>query len=930
MSVRFGCGLMGVWAVVFGLGSPVLAAVQLQTQFTGETLNLQFSGLASWQYNLERKVEGNRSIVEMTLPTLAPQALKDLRSALEKMGAKVEVPAPQSQPVGSSYLRAVFPRPDTEVFDYLTDQPSRLIVDFFPDPKQSKKSSSASIDEKTPPSKGKSKAVSRKPEVREPARVPASDAVQMGEQALGSLTPDQGLSSGRPGSTRDSNDPNFDRFSIPPHRERTNAISEIRENVYIPLPMLRPDLFPESELEATQPIYRVIPKDSDENRQARLLQVLWERKRIQVFLKTAKWFQEKYPKSEYMELVDFMRADALFELWMESGETSRLEQALQAYEEALSKYPESPAAERTWMLLGRTRMENRDYLGVLRLAQRYLRTKPKGPNRDLMGLAQAEAYLRLRQWPEAEASLREVQKTGSSERARQAMMLVGNIPFTQANYPQAVLQYTRALEAHPQNPDPGTVFNRAVAYFETGELRQSLNSFVDFIRIFPDHSYAGFAMTRAGELLSAMGAPTEQVVAAYLETYFRYGAQPSSAIARIRLLAERMPQMKAKELKASLEEITTLAKESKLEGMERFSKVVVADGFGRRKEYAKAIDILVKYFQDNPTSIHQQVVRSRIVGNINGQIRDALDRGDFLDALATHSKYQDTWLQGLDRLDTPFLVAKALELAGLSDQAEKIYRSTANRLMNFRAGAGASKLSGSDQVPSLESVQLRLASVTLEQKKLKEADQALQAIRNPASLSSQEQLERVQLLADITNQKGDPAHAVRYIIDLIHEWKAKPSQVAPLYLQLGDLELRQNKVQEALRSWRNVDRLQAESKDVPAVVHRQALERIGNTQFDRSEYSEAMSAYQQLLEAYETATPMPLVRYRVGLMQFQKGELQAAADTWRALDTPRARFWFQLGQEKLASADFQDRYRNYVDRIPAMASPRMPSSETNQ
>ena len=84
----------------------------------------------------------------------------------------------------------------------------------------------------------------------------------------------------------------------------------------------------------------------------------------------------------------------------------------------------------------------------------------------------------------------------------------------------------------------------------------------------------------------------------------------------------------------------------------------------------------------------------------------------------------------------------------------------------------------------------------------------------------------------------------------------------------------------------------------------------------------AIETYQKLLDRFETKLPLASVRYKVGQILFDRGDLKGAGEVWQHLaGTPNDLLW-KIGKEKLDNAQWQDDYTKYTNRIPAMAHGR--------
>lgn len=102
-------------------------------------------------------------------------------------------------------------------------------------------------------------------------------------------------------------------------------------------------------------------------------------------------------------------------------------------------------------------------------------------------------------------------------------------------------------------------------------------------------------MTRVGELLEILGADKTKVVGAYLETNFRNGDNPYAIVAKLRLMTAKMKGMKEKEVQSTVKEIADLAKKSELSGIQQFATVLIAEGYQQRKDFDKALNLLIDY-----------------------------------------------------------------------------------------------------------------------------------------------------------------------------------------------------------------------------------------------------------------------------------------------------------------------------------------------
>lgn len=896
--------------------------MNLSASQLGETVHFEFHGKDHWIYDIQKKTDGKKTTFFIQVPTLSAKSTQDVKTQLKDLVESVSVrPGPDK----STVLEVVIEGSDIEHFDYLTDRPSRLIVDFFP--QGLSKKASKTFESSKPEVLSKPKVAALKTIKKETgkSRNPATTdvlVVKNDAQVPASLAPSTSENEvkGQAG-VFDGADPNFTRFEIKDYEIKEEAIEASRRNVYVDFPILRQSPDELHILQTKMPIYQVEPKATDENKQVRLLLTLYKKQRYNVFLKTVEWFVEKYPKSEYMEMVKYMWGDALFQIWAKDKDPKVLEKAIVKYQEAIRAFPESKLAERTQLLMSYALLERGDLLGAIQEFQAFQKTYPASSNRDLATLAIAEAYYSLNRYTEAVDNYNKViQGNGRAQEKVRAQFLKGDVFFKEKNDDQAISEYRKVIQANPESSEdyPGAYFNLAAALFRKQNFKESLSAYLDFVRKFPSHKFAGYAMTRVGELLEALGADPSRVMGAFLETHFRYGETEGAIVARLRLLSARMKNMKDKELQRAVDEIMALAEKSPLPKMNEFARLMVSDGYYRRHDFDKANDLLIKYYQSHPTSANGPLITQRVVRNINEQIYQMVENKNFLQALKVHQKYASNWLKGNPRIDLKYNLGRAFEQAGVYEESEKLYRDSLNRKVSARGIASEADLGSFDRVPGADEISLRLAAVNVARGQYHAAFNNLKDITQPERMTEEQQVERIVLAAQLYDRKGEPETAVRYLTELVRAWKGVPAKVAEPYLMLGDMENKLGSKDAALKSYERVDQLMTDSNDVPARVHAQALEKIGERYFELKKMPEAIAAYEKLLEKYESSVPLAAVRYRLGRIHFDKGEIKKAADTWKPLSDSKDSVWNKLAQENLKSAEWNDDYKQYLKRIPAM------------
>lgn len=951
-------------SVIFS--SPVFAQTSVQQSGTGSGIRVEFSrigdashfefeGTGSDRYKLERNDKGE---VVLRIPNLDEASMRRLREVAD---GQVKVLSIEPKSVDGNVEIRFQAGKDVDFFDYVSDQPKRLVVDFFPAQDALKDAKPlAAANEVEEKAKAKPSSPAKAPQKREPAGGDFVIVAKQGPTGATTLSAEPASLAEQVASRKDfergifdGGDPEFRRFTVKDYEIRESARLQSRAALRIPFPML--DLgFPKlGELQATPPIYEILPKDTDENKEARLLLTLFKNQRQALFLSTAKDFLKKYPQSDYDEIVRYAMADTHYALWRQErlhNEENKIksesnlhdadfEEAMGLYNNLVEKYPDSPMTTRTLLLVGYSYLDRGDSFGALKTFQRLVRLKPDSKYAGQVKISIARAFLSLNRWDDALKELTDVEQNAKSVKDRQeAGFRKGDVYFRRGDYQKAIAEYDRAIKTYPEATGrfPNAFYNLAESRFRLGQEKMAIDSFRQFLQKFPEHRHGGYAMTRLGELIETLvGADDSRVTGAFFESYFRFRSTPGADIARMRVLTARIPKMmKDRELKDALLEIDEIVKrDADLPFIQEFRVISVADAFNERKEYERATKDLIQFYKENTQSKHLPLIKGRIVRNLSDNIRSYVDRGDFIQGLRLYSRDQSGWLKGIRRADLPFYAAKAYEAAGvLGDSAEQ-YRETLARLESQTPDTR-----DVFEAPiSKESVRLRLAAVAAQNRDYAAAEAELKQIKDLAKLSEVEQSERAGLAADVAEARGQTDLARKFLADVIKAMATKDANVAvvaPLHLRVAKLALKSKDFKSAESAIETaisgIDKgLEAQGGPVADLEKQKAgaLEVKAEVALARGKPKEAIQAFATLLElpvanADASRKGFDSVRYRMGKLQFEAGDLKSAEATWKGLAQDEKNLWRRLASEQMSGAKWRDEYKKYIERIPAAAEIR--------
>lgn len=880
--------------------------IQADVQKFGDVTHIEFVGASDWTPS--RQKDGNRFTI--TVPKLSQQSVIELKTLEDQYIKKVQI---ESGANDSSSITFVLNNNDIQAFDYLTDDPSKLIIDFF----------------KSDPDKLKKNKTKKIAKLSKKGRKPASDYIIVADKSAPNLNASKPMS-----GVYDGSDPEYNRFKIKDYEIKESSIIASKQNFYIKFPMLNlKDNFLAKILEAS-PVYEIQAENNEENKKARLLVTLFNNKRRVVFLTTLQLFREEFPSSKYDEIINFMEADAFYGLWQEQKKLSDFETAMTKYRTLIHKYPASPLKERTLLLIAYSVMDRGDYLGAYTEFQRFVRDNKNSPYANQIKMSEVDSLIYLNRFQDAIELLNSIKADKEMGKySIAASFRIGDAYFAMNEYEQATTQYEKSLKEYPewQSQFPNAYYNTAEGLFWSGNYKKSLDSYIEFLKRFPSNPHDGYAMTRVGETLEILGAPEERATGAFLESIYRYKGSEGAGVANIRLLGYRIPNKTQKEIDEQINETEKFIKSSKLSRLNDFQKIILSDGYYKKKEFAKSLDILVKFYQQNPTSNNLDVFRKRIVKNLTEQVAIDVQNKNYLGAIKTYGKNTSSWLKNSDRLDLQYFIAQSFENTGVFNEAAKRYRQVLNKLYAIKGTPEEKEREIFEHLPTIAQVNLRLAETSYLLSDFSKAKDYLVAVPPESLIHEQEKIERVYLTSLIYEKMGQISTAIDFLKDLTETWKGQPANVSGVYLRLGKLQVQQKDYKSAEVCFDRILKMAEDTDVISDDTRFQALEAKSDLLLQTNKREEAIQSYKSLLTLYEKKLPVSAIRYKLGKVYYELGNTIEAERTWSPLALkPEAKFWNKLAQEQLAQAKWEDEYKKYVNRIPAMTNDKDIKGDKNE
>lgn len=893
--------------LLFGLENSALAQIDGSITKVGEATHVEFTGVNNWEYELKKI---NNKKIHLLIPKLSEKSINEFKKWNNDI---VESFVVNKQSVDNkTELIITLKDGYVESFDYQVDKPSKLVVDFYIDNEkyaefEKKQKALQAKNQKLKKTKIKKKKITKNLKYQKMDRKP-SEFINV--EVIDGLN-----SKSRKTGVYDAADPRFERFKIKKYEIKKEALIASRENIYIRFPILKLKTSFLDEVISWKPEYIVSKDKTEESKRAQLLKALYDKKRSGSFIKTYNFFVKKYPDSKYQQVIDHMYADLQYDLWRKNNKQYHYDEAVKKYQQLVSKYPESPLNERTNLLLNYTELERENSLYTIQSFSKFLQKYPKSEYYDRVKFAIAESYIQLKNFDKAKEIYNEIisdpKQSGSAVEAKYRL---GDVAFYKKDYSNAIVEYKKALVAYPSEESKysNINYNLAESLFWKGEYQESLNRHIRNLELFPSHTYNAYSLTRVGEILQILGANKEKVMAAYLESYFRFDGQPGANIARVRMLTEQMSGMKGKQLIKSLDELHELAKEDKLPKQDEFVNLMIANGFKNRNEFEKATKYLIDYYQKHPTTSNLDFFKKRIVSNIADQMNKNYESKKFIENLSLNGKYQTTWLKDNNRIDTRYFMAKAYEVAGVYSEAEKLYSDILDKRKSIVGSDNELERSVYEHLPTVDSLKLGLASSKHHNRKYTEAYAFLNKI-NIKNLSSNENIERLNLLSQVLEQQGQYNIALEKVKELAEAWSDNKILLSEALLKQSELENKLKRYKSAEKSSKRALSLKPteNNKELAANLNKQ----LGDALFHQNKKMAAVESYIKVLS---NDPDNAALRYRVGNILFEQNDVNGAEQVWSKLSDSNS-LYKKLAKEKMSTMKWEKDYKKYIDRIPAMS-----------
>ena len=885
--------------------------VKVQMERVGGMSHFEFSGYKEWKYDLSR----DGKMVSITIPPLDNQSQEKLSEFKSLLVEGVQVDESNNN---KSILKIELSDKRIQAFDYLTQNPNKLIIDLYVDEdkilseikKNKDKKMVAETKKQKKPTKvtKKAKSPNRKPAFAEFFEVAKPQNAQFKNNDVElPLEPEIPL------------DELFDFASVTNHslfneEDLEAKVIEAQGNIYLRFPPLKLENRHLKELQSFQPEYEIRQSFSDENKAARNLLKLFNQKSFASFIKAKKIFKKNFPQSTYDEILYYVEADTWVELYRINGKTEYLTKAMDIYRMLIERFPNSKIAERTLIHAGLLAHDVGEHFVATKMLRRYLKKYPYSPFNNHIKIYLGDSLANLNNFDGARRAFDDIISSNERDTAVEANYRLGDIYFLKQSYRRAERAYSNALEKYPRYAKkfPNAVFNKAEAQFNLAEYPASLESYKQFFEKFPNHPYSAYALTRIGELVNLLEKDKRKAQGFYNESFFRFRNSMGGTIARMRSLSQRFKDMKDSELQTSIGEIRKREKAIDLHQVDEFAAFMISDGYYGRGNYLEAANTLINYFQINPKPVNIKKFEKRISRSIAGEVKKRIRNGELVQALDIIESHQKSWLSKSRRVDVQLFRAKAYEKMRILDEALESYERIEKRMLGLRGTKEEKERKVFEYYPSFDQIYLRQSVVHYLQGNTNKSLKLLNKVKEIAKLDTQSKIDFHYTLAQIAfdSKKYDEALSAASLVnsDEIEDQEKREK----FNVFLSEVYEKNNQFDKAIAILEDYYKKFKGEQDQVYI-----LSRLFQLYRNKGMKDKAMVTGRNLLNEYSASHNLDKERYYLGELYFNDKNLREAKRIWK--DLTKKSMWQELAKNKQVTGNWEKDTESKINRIPAMA-----------
>lgn len=891
---------------VFLLSQSWAATGDVQVNHMNEVTHIEIEGLGSSDYQINK----NQKTVTLKVNNLDDKKLAILKGYTDKHIKRIDIQKTPALDQDVITLQLVSNK--VEMFDYLTDAPSSLSIDFYFDDEQlTDKTVSVENNEKSKNKKnaeGKDKnnkesSVERKLASSEFIKTIdnvslLSDIEGINENSNESVSVKNktGKKPNKNYSVKNTLDFDVDKIKFP-----LDILIEAQDKVFLNFPILLNESEYLESIVKKAVSYEVPEAKDQETKDFIKAKKMFDKKEYKFFFKAKKIFNKKYSKSKYAEMISYMTADALLEIYKIEKDEEVLSEALTLYDSLVAKYPNSNLRERTHLLLSYLRMKEKKYLDAARSLKSYQEIYNTSPLVENIKRILAQALMRSKQYRDAGKIYEELLSSPTKETKQAATFDIGDTFLEKKDYSNAIRYYKLALAAYPKESKkyPNVHFNLAQALFLTAEYKESLIHYRYFIQDHPLHSYSSYAWTRIGEILEIAKKEENEWRGFYNESIFRFNNEEGARVARIHLICNDAIKTSEDKLPLYLKELELLSKEVAINYIQDFIAFKLSDVYFNRGKYELAADHLIAFFKDSKVPVEVEKFHKRIGRALAGLLREEIHSGTADTAIAALNKYDALWLNKSKIKEFNYLKARVYQKAETYSLAEKYFKDYLKSIDGFDFNKTSEKL------PRSSAAYIYLSKVQMSMNKVPNALENLDKI-NLDEVSSSDQMEFFRLKRDIAVGRSDWEDAESNALKIKNYNKQDFLDLANIYEKNSNYAQAVNTIDKYVNEFKPTEN--EKFKVLKLKVN--YLSKANS----KDKYKSFLARFYD--EFKDSKNNFDKEKYELGKIYIEEESQKDAQDVLSKISENS--IWAKLASEQLEQKNWNKKYKKYIDRVPAM------------
>lgn len=877
-----------------------------------DVTHIEIPGLGANEYEINKN---NKTLV-LKINSLSEESRKAFLSYKDKhiLGISVQKSPSLDQELVTIQLSSA----DIEMFDYLTDSPSSLSIDLYYDDEKknivdkkldsTNKSSTANIA-----ASKNQKSSSKNDSLVEAARELASDEFIKTIEAS-SLLDDLNPASDKVNvkfdpkksknvktyATKDPLDFDIEKINFP-----IDILIEARDKVFLRFPLLLNESEYLVDIVKRPVSYEIKEKEDAETKDFLKAKKMFDKKDYKSFFKSRKILGKKYPKSKYTEIISFMYADALMQAYSRDKEKILLDEALLMYDALAANYPASNLTERTYLMLAYLRMKENKFIEATKTLKTYIELYKTSPLRENIKLILAQALMRTRQYKDAGIVYQALLESSSKEVREIAYFDMGDAFLEKKDYKNAIKYYQSALATYPKEAVkyPNVHFNLAESLFMSEDYKKSLDHYRLFLQKHPQHAFASYAWTRLGEIMEIANLDQKVWKGLYNESVFRFNNEDGAKVARVHLLSQEARKAPEVKLPLYIEELKRLGKIINVNHVNDFITFKISDIYYSRGSYTDSIETLISFFKESQIPVEAEKFHKRIGRSLMGLLAKHLAEGTADDAVRALKKYDELWIKKSKLLSFNFLKGRIYAKVGMHKLAIEYYNNYIKSTSGFKYP---------DYPEKLVSESVAHLYLARSQKDFGDISSAMNSIKNIKinQLEAPDLNEYHRLERDMSIARDDFEDAIERSKEIK---KMSKSDVATLAL-LYDRAKNHEKAVETIDRYVNDFEL---TQDERFQILKQKISYLENYK-DKEKHKAFLEKFYN--EFKDSKNDFDKEKYELVKIYFNDGSLKEANEVRGRISDNS--IWSKLASEYSQQADWDQKYKKYIDRVPAMKKER--------